>query len=219
MCSNCPCASGPSGMLDHEALREAARTIKRGGVIIAGTETFYCIAADASNESAVERVFRIKGREERNPLPLIAADQETLVPIIGEAPPILGRLMKTFWPGSLTILFEARGRFSRLITGPSGKIGIRVPPPCPACFIAEYADLLLTATSANFSGQAPTRSVGEIPERLTQAVDLVVDSGDTPGGMPSTVIECQGNVVRVLRQGVISEEEIKKALTASRMTP
>jgi L-threonylcarbamoyladenylate synthase len=216
LCSNYLSASGPKGKLDHEALREAARIIKLGGLVIAGTETFYCIAADASDESAVERIFRVKGRPEDKAVPLIAADRGMLIQIVGEPPTNLALLMESFWPGSLTVLLAPLRSFSHHVTGPSGKIGVRVPPPCAARYLSEYSNTLITATSANISGQAPPRSVGAIPAALSDGVDLVLDSGDTPGGMPSTVIECEGDELRVLRQGAIGEDEIRRALAHGR---
>ncbi len=191
---------------------EAADIIGSGGVVIIPTETFYGIAANPFNEGAIERIYEIKGRDDTNPVPLIAADIFAVREVADMADGIVKKLATTFWPGSLTILLTPSRFFPKHLIGPTGKIGIRVPPPCPALQLAEYAGGLITATSANLSGHAPAASVWEIPDALTGQVDLVLDFGQTPGGAPSTVIEVVDNSIRILRQGIVNIASVLSSL-------
>jgi L-threonylcarbamoyladenylate synthase len=100
---------------------------------------------------------------------------------------------------------------SRLLTGPSGKIGVRVPPPCPARHLAERAGGWITATSANLSDRPNPQRVADIAEHVQQAVDMVIDLGPTPGGKPSTVVEPIGEYLRVIREGAVSMSTLIKS--------
>jgi len=192
-------------------LDDAVEVIRSGGLVIVPTETFYALAADPFNEEALRRVFRAKLREENKPLPLIAADRQTVDELIMNVTPLVSRLMDCFWPGSLTILLEPAVPLSTLLQGPTGKIGVRVPPPCPARHLAERVGGWITATSANLSGHANPRRVADIAEHVQQAADMILDSGATPGGNPSTVVESIGECLRVVREGAISLSVIKDA--------
>jgi len=193
-------------------LDDAAEVILSGGLVIVATETFYALAADPFQEEAVRKVFRVKLREENKPLPLIAADRQTVDKLIVNATPLMSRLMDCFWPGSLTILLEPAVPLSQLLQGPTGKIGVRVPPPpCPARNLAERVGGWITATSANLSGHANPRRVADIAEHVRRAADMVLDMGPAPGGKPSTVVEPIGEGLRVVRKGAISLSVIKGA--------
>jgi L-threonylcarbamoyladenylate synthase len=189
---------------DSALFRRAARIVQSGGLIIVATETFYALAAPPFREDAVRKVFRVKSRLEDKPLPLIAADRYAVDKIAPRIPETARKLMERFWPGSLTILLEAALPMSRLLTGPTGKIGVRVPPPCPARTIAELTGGWITATSANLSGHPNPQAISRIASQVLDSVDLVLNSGPTLGGEPSTVIEPLESGIRVVRQGAVS---------------
>ena len=103
----------------------AARIVRSGGVVIVPTETFYALAADPFQIEAVKRIFQIKRRSEEKPLPLIAAHKASVEKIAPVIPAITRKIMDHFWPGSLTILLEVVLPLSKLLSGPTGKIGVR----------------------------------------------------------------------------------------------
>ena len=193
-------------------MEKAAEAILSGGVVVIGTETFYALAANPFIDKAVERVFSAKRRAFSKPLPLIAANQEFVTSKITNVSQSTRILMKTFWPGSLTILLEARNGFSKYVLDDSGHIGVRVPPECLARCLSSLTGGWITATSANLAGFSPPKNVSEIPDEIIQAVDVVVDSGPCPGGLPSTVIGLSGSKMEILRAGAISKEDIVKML-------
>lgn len=197
---------------EYESLLErAAEVIRSGGMVIVPTETFYALAADPFQKEAVRRVFRAKTREENKPLPLIAADRRSVDQLIANPSPLTKKLMDRFWPGSLTILLDPAAPLSKLLQGPTGKLGIRVPPPCPAKDLAERAGGWITATSANLSGTPNPQRVADIAEGVQQAADMILDLGPTPGGKPSTVVEPIGKGLRMIRYGAIPLSVLKDA--------
>jgi L-threonylcarbamoyladenylate synthase len=191
---------------------EAAAVIKSGDVVIVPTETFYALAVDPFQGKAVQKIFRIKFRDEKKPLPLIASDRSTVDRLVHAPGPTAVQLMDRFWPGSLTILLSLAVDVPRKIQGPGGKIGVRVPPDCPARALAAEAGGWITATSANLSGGPEPQEISAIPRELLAAVDFVIDLGATPGGKPSTVVEPLDSGIRIIRHGAIDERTLLAAL-------
>jgi L-threonylcarbamoyladenylate synthase len=193
-------------------MEKAAEAILSGGTVVIGTETFYALAANPFIDKSVERVFYAKRRAFSKPLPLIAANQEFVTSKVTNVSQSTRILMKTFWPGSLTILLEARNGFSKYVLNDSGHIGVRVPPECLARYLSSLTGGWITATSANLTGFPPPKNVSEIPNEIMEEVDVVVDSGPCPGGLPSTVIAVSGSKLKILRAGAIPEGDIVKIL-------
>ncbi|MGO9568582.1 MAG: L-threonylcarbamoyladenylate synthase [Desulfomonilaceae bacterium] len=197
-------------MYEAESLYHRAWEIVRsGGLVILPTETFYALAASPFREDAVQRVFRIKRRHERTPLPLIASDMAAVKKLVCRMSTLERKLTDRFWPGSLTILMTPSKQVTPLLMGPEGKIGVRIPPECPARIVAAHAGGWLTATSANLSGDPSPEDVASMAGEVLDAVDLVMDLGPTPGGKPSTVLEPLDGGCRVLREGAVPESVIR----------
>jgi L-threonylcarbamoyladenylate synthase len=200
------------GKPDEEKLAEAVRTLLEGGVVAFPTETFYGLGADARNEAAVEKIFRIKGRNFRNPLPVIVANNRDLVPLVEEIPATAKILMQTFWPGPLTLIFRAAPSVSSRLTGGTGKIGIRVSSHPVARFLAAGLAGPLTATSANLSGGPECSSANAVIRTFGDLPDAVIDGGPTPGGAGSTILDVTVSPPRILREGAIPGGLIRDAL-------
>lgn len=197
-------------MFDTESLyRRAGVIIRSGGLVILPTETFYALAASPFHEPAVRRIFRVKRREEKQPLPLIASDIAAVKELVCSMSPLERKLTDGFWPGSLTVLLVPSRQVSTLLLGPEGKIGVRIPPECPARIVAAKVGRWLTATSANLSGDPSPNEISKISTEVLDAVDLVIDLGPTRGGKPSTVVEPLDGDFRVLREGAVSESVIR----------
>ena len=197
---------------DEEKLTEAVRILLAGGVAAFPTETFYGLGADARNEAAVEKIFRIKGRNFRNPIALIVADDREVSPLVEEIPAAAKILMQTFWPGPLTLIFRATPSVSPRLTGGTGKIGIRVSSHPVARFLAAGLAGPLTATSANLSGGPECSSADAVIRTLGDLADAVIDGGPTPGGSGSTILDITVSPPRILREGAIPGGLIRDAL-------
>ncbi|MFH0958219.1 MAG: L-threonylcarbamoyladenylate synthase [Pseudomonadota bacterium] len=194
-------------------MKKASEAIISGGIVVIGTETFYALAANPFMDVAVEKVFCAKRRIFSKPLPLIAANQEFVRSKVINVSRSAAILMQLLWPGSLTIILKPRNGFCNYVLNDSGHIGVRVPPECPARRLSSLTGGWITATSANLAGASPPpQNVSEIPNEIMEVVDVVVDSGPCPGGLPSTVIGISGSRIEVLRAGAISGEDILKIL-------
>jgi L-threonylcarbamoyladenylate synthase len=207
------CLKIDPGKPDEGKLAEFVRILREGGVVAYPTETFYGLGADARNETAVDKIFRMKDRNHRNPLPVIVADNGQLHPLVEEIPPAATLLIQKFWPGPLTLVFRAAPAVSSRLTGGTGKIGIRVSSHPVARFLAAGLSGPLTATSANPSGgpecssaEAVTRALGDLP-------DAVIDAGATSGGAGSTILDMTLVPPCILREGAIPRSLILNALT------
>jgi L-threonylcarbamoyladenylate synthase len=188
---------------EKEKIAAAIAVLKGGGVIAFPTETFYGLGADAFNETAVEKVFAIKGRNSVSPVSVIVADEGALRALVTEVPDKARELMKKFWPGPLTIVFNAAPAVSVRLTANTGKIGIRVSSHPIAVLLARELGAPLTATSANLSGQNETVSAAGVKDTLGDLADMIIDSGETPGGPGSTIVDVTVSPFRILREGAI----------------
>ncbi len=193
-------------------LQEAVLILKAGGIIAYPTETFYGLAADPGNQEAVKRLIKLKHRPEGKAIPLIIAELSCLKTLIsGEVPYYGEKLIKSFWPGPLTLIFHASARVPQLITGKSRGIGIRISD-YPLCNqLLKAAGFPLTSTSANPAGSPPAREALQVQEYFNGDIDLIIDGGKTSGSMASTVVDIRGESPVVLREGPIKRRDIQEA--------
>jgi L-threonylcarbamoyladenylate synthase len=192
---------------EDEALAMAADVIRAGGVVAIPTDTVYGLAADPFNDDAVGRVFALKGRGGERALPLIAADLAQVVAQLGALPPLALALAERFWPGPLTLLVASPGTLSPGVTGGTGKVGVRVPAHAVARGLCRSCQGLLTATSANVSGQPAAETPGAMSAALG-ALDALLDAGPAPGGAPSTIVDATGVLPVLVRAGAVPWEEV-----------
>lgn len=197
---------------EPEKIAAAVAILRRGGVIACPTETFYGLGANAGDETAVERVFAVKGRAFSNPVSVIVAAEADILPLVAEVPETARKLMKHFWPGPLTIVFKAAACVSPRLTAGAGKIGIRVSSHPVAALIARELGAPLTATSANLSGEPENATAAGVRASLGNLPDAIVDSGETPGAPGSTILDVTVFPHRILREGAISATLIDAAL-------
>lgn len=195
-----------------DLVSRAGEILKSGGVVIVPTETYYALAVDPFQEKAVLKIFRIKFRDEKKPLPLIASDRSVVDRLVRDPGRVAVELMDRFWPGSLTILLNPALDVPKWVQGPGGKIGVRVPPDCAAKALAAVAGGWITATSANVSGGPEPQEISLIAREVLEAVDLVIDLGPTPGGKPSTVVEPLDSGIRIIRHGAVDESLLRDAI-------
>jgi L-threonylcarbamoyladenylate synthase len=201
------------GHPDERALARAAETIAHGGLVAIPTDTLYGLAADPFSEAAVARLFEAKGRPTDRAIPLIAADRAQVEAQVG---PLLGasaKLADRFWPGPLTVLLPAPPSLAPAAAGTS-RVGIRVPAHDVARGLCRASGRPLTATSANWSGRAPTDDPDLVADAMRDRIDILLDAGKAPGGPPSTIVDATGSVPRLIRPGAIDWEVILACLRA-----
>jgi L-threonylcarbamoyladenylate synthase len=201
---------GRAGSPLEAKVAAAAGALRRGGVVAYPTETFYGLGALAADAAAVERLVRVKGRPDGKPLPLLGADLSQ-VEQVAQLSPLARRLAAVLWPGPLTLVVPARPGLHVAITGGGGTVGVRVTSSPLAAALARAAGGPLVATSANLAGQPPAAAAAALDPALVARLDLVLDGGPTPGGLPSTVVAVEGARLRLLRPGATSVDEVSRA--------
>lgn len=194
-------------------LDEAARIVRCGGVLAIPTESFYALAASIWNEAGLRRVWSIKGRSEGKPILALIADRSQLAEFVIEITPTATLLMEHFWPGPLTLVMRASPSLSEALTAGTGTIGVRQPAYPELVRLLRYTGPL-TGTSANRSGQPPVRTAEEVQAIFGSELDLILNGGQTSGGMPSTLVDATGPV-RVLREGPVMRDQLLAVLARS----
>src|SRR5215469_7313101 len=196
---------------------DAAAALRAGKLVVFPTETFYAIGADPMQSNALAAIVQVKGRERDKPIALIAADAASAFAIAREIPANARLLAETLWPGALTVVLPARQGLNEALIGPSGGIGVRVSPHPTARALAAAVGGLLTATSANLSGEPPARTLMQARQSLGARISVYLDGGALSSDAPSTVVEFgEDGDFRILRSGVISRETIAAALRSRR---
>lgn len=196
-------------------LDRARQIILKGGIVAFPTESFYGLAANASDEDAIRRLFKIKIRRDNSPILVLIPSLEYLEEYVTDVPEIALRLIKRFWPGSLTLLFKAGSEISPLLTADTGKIGVRISDHPVAAALACAVGSPITGTSANISGQQGCVTSKEVYKSLGSGVDLILDAGRTAGGKGSTILDVTVNPPEIIREGMISREQIEEVILAS----
>jgi L-threonylcarbamoyladenylate synthase len=200
------------GTNDLEIAREAARCIRDGGVILYPTDTIYGIGCDASNEKAVEKIFKIKNRSASNPALMLASSVPMVESIVEEISPLAFRLMNKFWPGPLTLLFKPKKKMPQLLISGDNKIGIRIPANQFCLFMIEQFNTPIVSTSANLSGVQTSGKISELKKIFFGKVDLIIDSGDLGNIRPSTIVDVTSEPAVVVRDGAITREEVSSII-------
>ena len=195
-------------------LHDAVAALRASELVVYPTETFYGIAADPFSESALEKLFALKGRDSQKPIALIAADAPMAFEVAANVPGIARRLAMAFWPGPLTIVLPARAGFPPQLIGPDAGVGIRVSPHPIARALSERLGRPITATSANLSGHEPANTLHEARESLGDKVKVFLEGGILCASAPSTVVVCSALGFRVIRAGAIAERQLLAALSA-----
>ncbi len=188
---------------DRAIIEIAARIVKSGGLVAFPTLTLYGIAADAFNRGAVDRVFMLKKRSFGNPLSVLIGSRTDLKRLVKKIPPAADALMDRFWPGRLTLVFNAAAHIPDNLTAGTGKIGIRLPGHPVAAALATAAETPVTATSANLSGDPGCSSVADFPDEMIAALDAILDAGRLKGGIGSSIVDVTTDPPTILREGEI----------------
>ncbi len=195
---------------EHSAIDRALEVLKSGGLVAFPTDTVYGVGALAFDDTAVRSIYVAKARDPEKAIPVLLGDAAALQLITNDVPPMARRLAQVFWPGAITLVVKKNARLPESVSS-SATVGVRVPDHAVARRLLDAAGPM-AVTSANASGQASPSTAGEVMAQLHGRVPLILDGGRTPGGIPSTLVDCTGSTPIVLRAGPISLQEILDAL-------
>ncbi|MDZ4688235.1 MAG: L-threonylcarbamoyladenylate synthase [Planctomycetaceae bacterium] len=186
----------------------AADVLRSGGLVALPTETVYGLGADATNPTAVARIFAAKQRPAFDPLIVHLASLAHWQTVATELPPRAAQLAARFWPGPLTLVLPKQSGISDLVTSGLPTVGVRVPRHPLMQAVLELADCPIAAPSANRFGRlSPTRPE-HVVEQLGNVIDLILDGGPCAVGVESTIVRPDVDGVTILRLGGLSVEDI-----------
>lgn len=191
-------ASAPSAAV----IAEAAAVLEGGGVVAFPTETFYGLGVAALDRAAVRRLFALKGRPQSRPI-LVLVDDPTRIEGFAVLTAPARELIVRYWPGALTLVLAAREGVPTELTAGTATIGVRQPAHPVARALAAALGAPVTAPSANLTDESPPMTAADVLRVFDGRIDLVLDGGATPGGLPSTVLDVTVDPPRVLREGAV----------------
>lgn len=193
---------------EPEIIAEAAAVIQRGGVIAFPTRCLYGLGADAFNPDAIERLIQIKQRSGDKPILVLIDTRNRLESLVRNIPPAADAIMEAFWPGRVTLVFEARKTLAVQLTAHTGKIGVRLPGHPSASALVRHIQGPITGTSANLSGRAGCHRTQDLEPQIAGQLDLILDAGTLEGGVGSTVVDVTVAPPRILREGAVTSLDV-----------
>ena len=196
-----------------DAIERAVAIFQAGGLVAFPTDTVYGVAAPAFSKEGIDRLFEAKGRENNKAISVLIGGTEQLNIITPNLTQSASRLVQRFWPGGLTLVVSRRPELPGNLS-PLPTIGVRMPNHPFAIALLIRCGPLAT-TSANLSGGPDPQTAQDVLAQLDGRIALVLDGGTTPGGIPSTVVDCTLPEPAILRKGAISSEAILKVLQAA----
>ncbi len=199
----------PCSMAD---LNRAVAILNDGGVVAFPTETYYGLAVDPFNPLALNHLFALKQRDIDKPILTLVDDRESLPSLVHEIPVVYLQLMEKFWPGPLTLIFQAKINLPNLLTAGTSTVGVRQSSHPFARQILRAFGRPITATSANISGGDAAVDAYEVKAQFGNRIDMVFDGGKTPGVTGSTIVGQDGNRLKLIREGVIPYEQIMRTI-------
>jgi len=204
-------------MISEQEIKYAAEIIKRGGLVAFPTETVYGLGADALNPKAVARIFEVKERPSFDPLIVHIASLETLQLLTSDPDDRVYRLAEKFWPGPLTLVLPKSNYVPDIVTSGLNTVGVRMPDNRIALDLIRFSGCPVAAPSANKFGRISPTKAEHVKKQLPD-IDYILDGGPTKFGIESTVIGIRPDGFIILRQGIITSEELESVLPRSKQT-
>jgi L-threonylcarbamoyladenylate synthase len=192
------------------ALVQAEQLLQAGGLVAFPTDTVYGLGAALFNRQAIEQLYIVKGRDAAKAIAVLVGDEAGLSLVAGEMSSVAVRLARRFWPGPLTLVLPAHPALPANLS-PLPTVGVRMPDhPVALALLRRTGPLAVT--SANLSGEPSTTTAQEVYAQLSGRIPFILDGGQTPGRLPSTVVDCTGSALVILRQGPVSLQQLMDAI-------
>ena len=192
------------------AITSALEVLLSGGLVAFPTDTVYGVGAPAFDGKAVDSIYTAKQRPVEKAIPVLIGDSNDLSRVAEEIPRFAARLTARFWPGPLTVLVPKKPSLPEVVSATT-TVGVRLPDHDVARALLRLAGPM-AVTSANISSQPSPSTAEEVLAQLGGRIAMILDGGRTPGGIPSTLVDCTGDRIQILREGPISEEQLLNAI-------
>ena len=199
----------------EDAIIEAAKIMLAGGTVVFPTDTVYGLGCDATNEEAIKKIFKIKGRNEAKPLAVIVRDV-TMAKKIATVERKIERALGVIWPGAVTVILWRKYKLPEILTAREQTIGLRIPDYKLTHLLSENMGRPYVATSANVSGQQATIKIGQVIKSFEKNIykpDLILDAGDLKCCEPSTVLDLSGEKPKIVRIGPVNKDKLLEILS------
>jgi L-threonylcarbamoyladenylate synthase len=193
-------------------IEHAVEALRAGELVVFPTETVYGLGANAANPAAVSKIFEVKGRPPDHPVIVHLDDPRYLHRWVSVVPPVAEQLAARFWPGPLTLILPKAEHVNDIVTGGQDSIGIRVPSHPMAQQLLTAFGGGIAAPSANRYGRLSPTKPEHVRDELGNAVKIMLDGGDSPIGLESTIVSCLDNQARLLRPGFITRSQLEQAI-------
>jgi L-threonylcarbamoyladenylate synthase len=201
-------------------IKQAAQLLRINEVVAFPTETVYGLGGNATSTAAVEKIFEAKGRPGDNPLIVHISGQNQLEHLVQRVPEVARKLMTAFWPGPLTLIFQAQEHaVSERVTAGLSTIAVRMPDHPVALALISESGIPLAAPSANLSGRPSPTTANHVWDDLNGRIAGIVDGGPTGVGLESTVVDCTETVPTILRPGGITKEQLEAVIGKINVDP
>ena len=188
----------------NQQIELAAEILRNGGIVAYPTDTVYGLGADPRSEETVQKIYRAKKRSSKLPLPLLLAGTSDIERVAVNIPEVAWRLVERFLPGGLTLVLKRSPWVPDIVTAGGDTIAVRIPDHDITLALIQSLGSPLVGTSANVSGRPSPVTAEEVYRQLGDKVDMVIDGGECPGGIDSTVVDVSGECPVVIREGAIS---------------
>lgn len=195
---------------DDTIINFCIEELKKGTIGIFPTDTVYGIGCDSLNINAIENLYNIKNRNLNKPINILVSNINMVNKFVKNINPIEQKLMENFWPGALTIIFNKSNIVPDILTSGLDTIGIRMPDNKVCLEIIEKYECPLAMSSANIADEAPDFDLNSLLSDFNNKVSFIINDENLSKGMPSTIVEVENNSIKLIREGSISIEDIKK---------
>lgn len=197
---------------EPEKIALAAAIIQGGGLVAFPTETVYGLGANAFDDSAVRRIFKVKARPSEDPLIVHISNYADLDTITGHIPPITAALAQAFWPGPLTLVLPGSPLVPACVSAGLNNVAVRMPAHPVALALLRAAGVPIAAPSANRFGHTSPTTAAHVLQDLGDYIDMILDGGEASVGVESTVLDLTGTLPVILRPGGLTREEIERLI-------
>jgi L-threonylcarbamoyladenylate synthase len=197
----------------NQAIEKSIQILQKGGIVVYPTDTLYGLGTDATNEEAIDRLYLLKRKPRKHPMSVMVHSISDIKKFVPDFSPSLEEFLHLIMPGAVTTILKVHGGISRKIVSLHNTLGFRVPDHSFCKELTRIYSNPIISTSANISGKEPPVNVREVLGYFPRGINLIIDSGPIYNKLPSTVIDLSCTPPKILREGSISSELIRRLLS------